>query len=155
MKLMYLVNPPYRVYGYGLPRTSGCPSTNRSDSAWLNSLGRQALQGTGWVPPLDVVEDQDNLVVRLELPGLHKDEIDLSLHEGVLTIAGERRPAADANTRTYHLNERFNGQFRRSVALPKAVKTESTKATYEDGILTVVLPKTEAAKPRQIQVSAE
>ena len=105
---------------------------------------------TGWVPTMDLFEDKDNLVARAELPGLKKKEIEISLQEGVLTISGERIREKEGD---YHRSERFHGQFHRSLSLPKTVQADKVKATYKDGLLTVILPKTEEAKPKQIEVS--
>jgi len=155
MKLMYMMNPQNcacrgsaveissrEVAGFGVP-------------SWFGRASRPLERMSGWVPPLDVAEDADNLMVQVELPGMRKEDIDLSLHEGVLTITGERRAESGTDEKRYYLNERFSGQFRRSVMLPKAVKAEATAATYENGVLTITLPKTDAAKPRRIKVSAD
>ncbi len=106
----------------------------------------------GWWPSVDLFEDKDNVMVKVELPGMKKDEIDISLHENVLTITGERKREEKYETAETHRSERFLGRFQRSLALPRPVTGEKCKATYEDGILTVVLPKTEEAKPKQIEV---
>jgi HSP20 family protein len=108
---------------------------------------------TGWVPPLDVYEDKDNILVKVEVPGLKKEQIDISLHDGVITISGERKLEEKNQDGTMHRSERYCGRFHRTVTLPKPVANDRVKATYKDGILTVTLPKTEEAKPRQIEVS--
>jgi len=107
-----------------------------------------------WSPALDLYEDKDNLIVRAELPGLKKDEIDISLHDGTLVVSGERKNEKKYEGSETSREERFFGKFQRSVELPKAVDPNAVKATYKDGILTVTLPKTEDAKPRQITVNA-
>jgi HSP20 family protein len=109
----------------------------------------------GWVPALDVYEDKDNLTVRAELPGLKKEEIGISLHDGYLTISGERKQDKTYEGKDASRSERVLGRFQRSLNVPYAAKAEAIKATYTDGILTIVLPKAEEAKPKQIQVSAE
>ena len=106
---------------------------------------------SGWSPALDLHEDKDNFTVRAELPGMKKEEIEISLHDGVLSISGERKEVKHDDSGV-HRSERFVGRFQRTLALPSAVDADKVKATYEDGILTVTLPKSEAAKPRQIQV---
>ncbi|MCL5096048.1 MAG: Hsp20/alpha crystallin family protein [Candidatus Omnitrophica bacterium] len=109
----------------------------------------------GWVPALDLWEDKDRLVVKAEIPGLKKDDIEVSLHDGTLSISGERKaekPAADSEV---YRSERFTGRFHRTIALPKPVQVEKVMASYQDGILTITLPKTEEAKPRQIAVNLE
>lgn len=106
----------------------------------------------GWAPALDLTEDKDSLVATVEVSGLNKDNLDVSVHEGVLSVSGERTPPAQQEGVEAHRRERVFGRFHRSIALPKPVKVESIKATYRDGILTVTMPKTEEAKPRQIEV---
>ncbi len=106
----------------------------------------------GWVPAMDVLEEKNNLLVRLELPGLKKEDIDISVHEGVLSISGERKREAAKEPSELFRTERYFGRFNRSVTLPKPVHVEQISAAYKEGILTITLPKTEAAKPRQIEV---
>jgi HSP20 family protein len=108
---------------------------------------------SGWSPALDVFDDKDNLVVKVELPGLKKEEINLSLHEGVLTISGERKHEVEKQEGQSFRSERYFGKFQRSVTLPTAVDSGKVNATYKDGVLTVELPKAEEAKPKQIAVS--
>lgn len=105
-----------------------------------------------WAPSLDVYEDKDNIIVRAELPGLKKEEIEISLHENVLTVSGERRNEKKYEGAETSREERFFGKFTRSMKLPKSVNANKVKAAYSDGILTVTLPKSEDAKPRQIEI---
>ena len=108
---------------------------------------------SGWSPALDVSDDKDNLVVKVELPGMKKDEINLSLHDGVLTISGERKHESEKKEGGTFRSERYFGKFHRSVTLPTAVDANKVTAAYKDGILTVELPKAEEAKPKQIAVN--
>lgn len=108
---------------------------------------------SGWSPALDVFDDKDSLVVKVELPGLKKDEINISLHEGVLTVSGERKRETEKKEGESFRSERYFGKFQRSVTLPTAVNSNSVSAAYKDGVLTVELPKAEEAKPKQIAVS--
>ena len=108
---------------------------------------------SGWSPALDLHEDKDNFFIRAELPGMKKEEIEISLHDGVLTLAGERKQEKHEDTEI-HRSERFVGRFQRTLTLPAAVDAEKVKATYQDGVLTVTLPKAEAVKPKQIQVKS-
>lgn len=105
-----------------------------------------------WAPALDVYEDADNLIVRAELPGMKKEDIEISLHDNVITVSGERKNEKKYEGGKTSREERFFGRFTRSIALPKQVDSARVKATYKDGLLTVHLPKTEEAKPRQIQI---
>jgi len=124
-----------------------------SPLSWLEN-GSQPFSG-GWAPAIDVYEDKDHLFVRAEVPGLKKDEIDISLHEGVLTLSGERKLEKEYDKAQSHRVERFVGRFQRSITLPHPVDAKNVRATYKDGILAVTLPKAEEAKPKQISVSAE
>jgi len=108
-----------------------------------------------WSPVLDVAEDKENVVVTVELPGMKREEIDIALHDGMLSISGERKDEKKSGEGESYRLERYYGRFQRTVALPKPVNSETVKATYKDGILTVTLPKTEEAKPRQIQINAQ
>jgi HSP20 family protein len=118
---------------------------------FLSGLGRQPQLFSGWTPALDLYQNNDNIVAVVELPGMRKEEIEISLQDGLLIISGERKDEkmADGVART----ERFVGKFRRSVTLPTRVDVNKVNATYKDGILTVTLPKAEDAKPKQIQIN--
>ena len=116
-------------------------------------LSRERGTASAWAPVLDVHHDKDNYVVTAELPGLKKEEINLSLHDGVLTISGERKNERETKEGQSFRNERYFGKFQRSVTLPAAVDSGKVKASYKDGVLTVELPKAEEAKPKQIEVS--
>jgi HSP20 family protein len=105
-----------------------------------------------WAPALDVAEDKDGFRVRLELPGLKREEIDVSLEDGVLTITGERKAETPQDGSTIHRQERHYGKFSRTLTLPSEVVADKVTAAYKDGILTVTLPKAEAAKPKSIAV---
>jgi HSP20 family protein len=108
----------------------------------------------GWSPALDVFDDKDNLVVTLEVPGIKKDDIEISLHDGMLTVSGERKDEREQTEGQAFRSERYFGKFQRSLSLPTAVDAGKVKANYKDGILTIHLPKAEEAKPKQITVSA-
>jgi HSP20 family protein len=107
----------------------------------------------GWTPAFDVYEEKDNFVVKAELPGLKKENIEVSLHDGSLIISGERQNETHAEGTEVYRAERFFGKFQRVITLPAAVATDKVKAEYKDGVLTVTLPKTEEAKPKQIEVN--
>src|SRR5215467_2490860 len=118
-----------------------------------SSLGRASQLFTGWSPALDLYESGDNLIAVIELPGMRKEDIDISLHDGTLTISGERRRESTGGEKAQR-TERYVGTFRRSIALPTRVDAGKVGATYQDGILNVILPKAEEAKPKQIKVSS-
>ena len=108
---------------------------------------------TGWAPALDVHEDKDSFSVRLELPGMKREDIEVSLQDGSLIISGERKEERVNEETTVHRQERYYGKFSRALTLPTAVAGDKVKAQYRDGILTVTLPKAEEAKPKAINVS--
>ena len=110
-------------------------------------------QPSAWAPALDVRENKDNFVIRTELPGLKREEIDVTLQDDTLVISGERQAEKTAEGVEVHRQERYYGKFQRALALPELVAADKVKAEYKDGVLTVTLPKTEAAKPRKIDVS--
>ena len=119
----------------------------------LAELARTSQLLSGWTPALDVFEEKDNLIVKAELPGMKKDDIEISLHDGSLSISGERKSQTTSDDSEVYRSERFFGRFQRTVTLPTPVDAEKVKAQYKDGILTVTLPKTEEAKPKQIDVN--
>ncbi|CAN5484240.1 Hsp20/alpha crystallin family protein [soil metagenome] len=118
---------------------------------WSNST-RQAQLFNGWTPALDLYQTTDDVVAVIELPGMRKEDIEISLHDGVLTIGGERKDEAAEGEKASR-TERPVGKFRRSISLPTRVDAKKVSATYKDGVLTVTLPKAEEVKPKQIQVN--
>ena len=108
---------------------------------------------TGWAPALDVHEDKDSFIVRTELPGLKREDIEVSLHDGALLISGERKAEVKQEGVEVHRQERYYGKFQRALTLPAPVAADQIKAQYKDGVLTVTLPKVEEAKPKQIDIS--
>jgi HSP20 family protein len=118
-----------------------------------SSFGRAGQLFTGWSPALDLYQSNDNVIAAVELPGMRKEDIEISLHDGTLTISGERKRESNSNGDKAERTERYVGAFRRSIALPTLVDANKVSATYQDGILTVILPKAEEVKPKQIQVS--
>lgn len=119
----------------------------------LSELTRTSHLLSGWTPALDVYEDKDSFVVKAELPGMKKEEIEVSLHDGSLSISGERKTESKREDSEVYRAERFFGRFQRTVSLPTTVAADKVKAAYNDGILTITLPKTEEAKPKKIDVA--
>jgi len=107
---------------------------------------------SGWMPAVDLSEDKDNLYLRAELAGMNKEDIEISIHEGVLTLSGERKQDAKYNDTEVYRSERFLGRFQRTLTLPTLIDTEKVKATYTEGLLQLVLPKAEESKPKHIEV---
>jgi len=125
---------------------------DRLFEAPLAELARSSQLLSGWTPALDISEDKDNVYVRVELPGMRKEDIDLSLHDGSLSISGERKGQETFKDAEVYRAERFVGRFQRTVTLPTLVAADKVKAQYKDGILDVTLPKAEEVKPRRIDV---
>jgi HSP20 family protein len=108
----------------------------------------------GVFPLLNLSEDEDNLYVRAELPGVDPGDIELTTHQDKLMVKGERKIPAEDETVSYHRREREAGRFQRVTALPVQVDTDSVTAVCKDGVLTITLPKASEAKPRQIEVQS-
>src|SRR5690242_12240749 len=107
----------------------------------------------GWTPAFDVFEDKDNFTVKAELPGMKREDINVSLHDGNLIVSGERQAETHNEGTEVYRAERFFGKFQRAVSLPATVAADKVKAAYKDGVLTITLPKAEEAKPKQIEVN--
>ncbi len=103
-------------------------------------------------PALEVVETKDATVVSAEIPGLTKEDLKISLHDGVLTISGKRKPAAAPEDTKTLRKETWRGDFSRSIVLSHEVKTDQLRAELSNGILTITLPKAEQARPREITI---
>lgn len=116
---------------------------------WLEPAG---ISLGGWSPTIDLFEDQDNVVVKTELPGMKKEEIDVYLTGDSLNIAGERKEEAQTKTDKTHRAARYPGRFHRRVPLPCTVDSGKIQAVYKDGVLTINCPKTEEAKKREIKL---
>src|SRR5438552_6185227 len=125
---------------------------DRLFEAPLAEVDRTSQLLSGWTPALDIYEDKDNVVVKAEVPGMKREEIDVSLHDGSRSISGERKSENKHEGAEAYRSERFFGRFQRTVTLPTPVAADKVKAQYQDGILTVTLPKTEEAKPKHIDV---
>ena len=113
------------------------------------------LEGVGdWLPPVDVIEETERLVFRAELPGVDRNDIDIKVENRTLVLRGEKKQEKDVTAESMHRVERYYGSFSRSFVLPTTINAETISATYRDGVLEVVLPKAEEARPRKIEVLA-
>lgn len=106
-----------------------------------------------WQPKVDIFEDQDVLVIEADMPGVKREDLDLTIENNVITLSGERKMEERKERENYHRVERSYGSFTRSFTLPRTVDTEKIKAEFKDGVLTVSLPKREETKARKIDVS--
>ncbi len=105
-----------------------------------------------WAPLIDIEEDNENIVVKAELPGMNKNDIKVTVRDNMLVISGDRKQEKEIKDKTIHRIERSYGQFSRTITLPSAVDADKIKASYKDGVLAITLPKPEAMKPKQIDV---
>jgi HSP20 family protein len=116
--------------------------------------GEEGTWGEGvWAPPVDIYETGEAFILKAELPGLSKDDLQIELHENRLTLRGERKWEADAKEGQSHRRERAYGRFERSFWLPASVDAEKIQATFKDGVLELRIPKSETAKPKQITIA--
>ncbi|MGB5036105.1 MAG: Hsp20/alpha crystallin family protein [Blastocatellia bacterium] len=107
---------------------------------------------SAWQPSVDIFENDSDIVIKVELPEVNRDDVQVNLDDRTLTIRGERKLEFEDKREGYHRIERSYGQFARSFTVPPNINREGLKASYKDGILRVTLPKAEEAKPRQITV---
>jgi HSP20 family protein len=129
------------------------------DSLFAHALGLhgQWQSATGastpaWAPALDIAERKDAYLVAVELPGVKLDDLEITLEDGLLTIQGERQFTSESSEEQYHRVERRSGAFRRAITLPAHVMADKVEASMEDGVLRILVPKAEEAKPKRIQV---
>ena len=108
-----------------------------------------------WSPLCDIQEDSDQIVVKADLPGVDLDDLDIEVEKNVLVIRGERKREKEVKSENLYQTERFHGSFSRSFKLPATVNNEKIRAEYRDGVLSITLPKLEAAKPLKIKVLNE
>lgn len=128
---------------------------DRMMDRFLGDWGWPALGGqAAWGPALDIAERDDAVVVKAELPGMKADDVNVSVQGNVLTINGEKKQETEDKQENYYHVERRYGNFQRSVMLPSEVDVDRIEAQHRDGVLTITLPKTETAKPRQIKVKS-
>jgi len=130
-------------------------SVNSEIDKLVNQFWNEPLRykGQATFPKVDIAENDQAFVLQAELPGMKRYEINVSLEDGVLTVAGERKPEDEKEGKNYVHRERTYGSFKRSFRLGKEVQADTISAAYTEGVLTVTLPKVEEVKPRQIEVA--
>ena len=114
---------------------------------------RGSLLDGAFAPAIDVVEEKDEFLVKVDLPGLSKDDVSVAIQDNFLTIRGERKHEVEKKESNYYHRERVHGQFTRSIELPTRVDAGKVQANFKDGVLYVTLPKSEEAKPKEIKVN--
>jgi HSP20 family protein len=135
--LMSIQNELNRLFGRTYAGESGGTST-----------------GAAWMPPLDVYETQDRFVVKVELAGVDPESVDVSVEDSTLTIRGERSFYEEVSEESFHRVERRFGTFARSLSLPPMTDPDRIEASFDKGVLTIEVPKVEAAKPKKITIKA-
>jgi len=137
-------------------------STNNEIGNRINRLLSDAFGGldwqyrdsvsASWVPPVDIFEEKDAIRIVAEVPGVRPQDVKISLEGNVLTVHGQKQQQAEERTERVHRYERTYGEFERTFSLPSSVDANKISASYEHGLLTIMLPKAEQARPREIQV---
>ena len=114
--------------------------------------GQSPLSRRGWFPAIDVSEDKDNITLTADLPGMKQEEISVLVEDNVLTSKGERKSESEKKEKNYYRVERAYGSFERTLDLGTAVDSSKIKASYKNGVLEIVVPKSEQAKPKQVRI---
>ncbi len=114
----------------------------------------ETVRGATWAPPLDVYETPDRFVIKVELPGVSGDEVDISVEDSTLQITGERKFYQGVSEDSFHRVERRFGTFGRTLSLPSNANLQGIQASFDAGILTIDVPKVEEAKPKKVQIKA-
>jgi HSP20 family protein len=114
--------------------------------------GKESMIVSEWAPVVDITEDEKSFLIKAELPEVKKEDVHVTVENGVLTLTGERKFEKEEKNKKYHRVERGYGTFARSFTLPDNIDANKVNATYKDGLLTVTVAKSETAKPKQIEV---
>ncbi len=117
-----------------------------------NEPEEDSLATAAWNPALDIAEHDDAIVVKIELPGVAKDDVKIVLQDNILTVRGEKKQEKESKGANYHRVERSYGVFQRSFTLPSTVNGAKVDAAFKDGVLTITVPKSEEAKRKEIEV---
>ena len=126
---------------------------SRGDNRELRKTGDSEFSFADWAPSVDIDESDERYLIRADLPGVDKKDIEVNLDNGVLSIRGEKHVESETGKGSKrHRTERFHGTFARSFTLPVSVKADKVDASYKDGVLKLVIPKAEDAKPKAIDI---
>jgi HSP20 family protein len=129
------------------------PFTRDVDRLFDAFFGADREQGRRWVPPVDLVEGEDHFILKADLPGLSDGDVSIEVHDGTLTISGERAAEHEGGERGWYRIERSFGSFSRSLTLPDGVDADAISAHFDRGVLEVRIPKPEQRKPRRVEIS--
>lgn len=128
---------------------------NRLFNLTLHRPGKKVNGGALWAPAVDIIDEKDHIRVRADLPGMKKEEIEVSVNNDTLTIRGEKREEKEIKEKDYVRSERYYGAFHRSFTLPAGVDPQKVNAGYKDGVLEITLTKREDARPKEIKVDVQ
>ena len=120
-----------------------------------DGTGDNEFIASRWNPAVDIAEKDSEYIVKMELPGLSKEDVKITTQENILTISGEKKEEKESKGSRYHRVERTYGSFQRSFTLPTIVKSEKIEATFKDGMLTINIPKAEEARPKLVEVKVK
>ena len=120
--------------------------------AFTPLFGEGELSTRTWAPPVDIYENENDIVLRAELPGVNPKDVEVKVEDNTLYLKGERKFEKETKEENYHRVERSYGSFARSFSLPNSINSEKVKAEFKDGLLTLTLPKREEAKPKTIKI---
>ena len=124
------------------------------DLAWNREAGEELKEGV-WQPPVDIYEDEESVVIKAEVPDIDQKDIEVRIEDNTLMLKGERKLDQSIQKENYHRVERYYGPFQRSFSLPATIDQEKIKANCERGVLTIILPKREEKRPKQITVEVK
>ena len=128
---------------------------DRVSRLFTDGVDRFPAEAVGpWTPPVDIYEEADRIVLRAEIPGVNREDIEVKLENSTLTLRGEKKQEKEVTTENAQRIERFYGTFSRSFILPTSVNADQIKATCKDGLLEVIVPKADTAKSKKIEVLA-
>ncbi|RMF61255.1 MAG: Hsp20/alpha crystallin family protein [Calditrichaeota bacterium] len=122
------------------------------DTVFGDRARETSLFKGSWSPAVDISEDDDNFYLNFELPGMTKEDVKVRYEEGLLTVTGEKRAQKEDKDINYHRIERSYGRFERSFRVPSRIVSEKIDANFNNGVLTITLPKAEEVKPKEIEV---
>ena len=121
------------------------------DLAWNRETGEEVKEGI-WQPPVDIYEDANTVTIKAELPDVEQKDVEVKIEDNTLILRGERKLDQSIKKENYHRLERYYGSFQRTFALPLTIDQEKVKASCDKGVLTIILPKMEETRPKQINV---
>lgn len=122
---------------------------------FLDTNGKEDLENVVWMPLSDITENKDSFTIKMDIPGIKKNDVKISYSDGQLSISGERKEEKESSDTTYHRVERTYGKFFRSFNLPQKIKYDQIEAVFNDGQLLITVPKSEEAKPKEIDIKVK